>query len=200
MLFVLSKARWLPVAQALNILLHVLLLGSLGVYVLVLVRVVLAEEDRTERFIRASALFCGAMIVVGSQAAGAGYAEFIVQALAAARPGTALLAAVIPGVLGVAIGAYLIHAMKRRGEDVTVRLLALIGMLAAASFASIYAFAMREHAGHLGSYAVPNLAFVVGLTLYVILNFQTVPVRAATTRRWLSANEAGEAEREPRSA
>jgi hypothetical protein len=157
--------------QVLNVLLHVLLLGSLGVYVLVLIRVVLRSEDTVERFIRATALFCGAMIVVGSQAAGGGYASFIVESLSSARPGAAFFAAVIPGLFGVGIGWYIVYAVKHRGEDIAIRILALVGMLAAASFASIYAVAMKEEAGDIGRAAIPNIAFVTGITLYVILNY-----------------------------
>lgn len=170
--------------DVLDVLLNILLLGSLAIYVVVLIRVVLQTSDSTERFIRVTALFCGAMIVVGAQAAGSGYAEFIVDSLASARPGAALLAVVIPGLAGLAIGAYIIHAMKHRGELVAMRLLAVVGMLAAASFATIYAVAMREEDGHLGAAAVPNIAFVVGIILYVIMNYGTKPARRSSGSRF----------------
>jgi hypothetical protein len=167
----------------LDVFLNVLLLGSLAVYLFVLFYVTLRTEDRAERFIRVTALFAGAMIVVATQASGVTYANFIVDAIAKARPGVALLSAVIPALGGAALGAYGIHVFKRRGEAVGMRFLALIGMLGASSFLSIYVASMSNDAKHLRPAAVPNMAFVVGLILYVIFNWKTASMETQPPSR-----------------
>jgi hypothetical protein len=128
-----------------------------------------------ELLLRVAALFAGAMVVVGSQAAGLSFAQFSVQALSSARAGGAAAvaaAAVVPGVVGLGVGWYLTHSMHR-GESIAIRVMAFVGMLAAAEFASIYAVAVHEQGVNLGATALPNITFVVGVFLYMILRYDT---------------------------
>jgi hypothetical protein len=51
--------------------------------------------------------------------------------------------------------------------------LAFIGMLATASFASVYVVALNKNGADLGKAAIPNISFAVALLLYVVLKIDT---------------------------
>jgi hypothetical protein len=156
----------------LNLLLNLLLIGSMLAFVGCSVMLTLQTNDRVETWIRVGALFAGAMIVVGAQAAGLSFAHFIVEALSSNRPGAdaaTIAAAGAPGVLGLGVGWYLTHSMRRH-RNVAVRMMILVGMLAAAQFAEIYAAAVAKNGLAVGAAAIPNLAFAVGIILWLMLN------------------------------
>jgi hypothetical protein len=50
--------------------------------------------------------------------------------------------------------------------------LAFVGTLAAAQFAWIYAVAVQSNGLNLGPSVIPNIAFVVGILLYVVLRYE----------------------------
>ena len=128
---------------------------------------------------RVLALLAGAMIVVCAQAAGANYAEFIVDSLADVRPGVALVAAVIPGLIGLArcVPRAGLEAPGRGHRDAAActrrhgR-----GCVVPVDLRRVDALRGREYAP---AAAVPNLAFALGLILYVLLNLKTGDQRAA---------------------
>jgi hypothetical protein len=164
----------------LNIFLNLLLIGSmLGFIGLALVAALKAQTAR-ERFVRFGALFAGAMIVVGAQAAGVTYTQFIVDSLSSTQPtnvATKVAWAVIPGGLGGGLGYYLTNR-ARTSENVATRILILAGMLATAQFAQIYTFAFGERGLDIGPAAIPNLSFVVGLVLWFVFHDGNLPAGA----------------------
>jgi hypothetical protein len=171
----------------LTVLLNLMLVGSMLAFVACSVLLTLQTDDRFERLIRFGALFAGAMIVIGANAAGLSFAEFIVEAVSTNRPAGAaakIVAAAVPAGLGVGLGCYLTNSM-RRNRNVAIRVMALVGMLAATQFAEIYATAFTEHGPNVGAAAIPNLAFVVGIILWLVLNYDP---NKRTTRIQLRAN------------
>lgn len=171
------------VSIVLNLLLHTLLIGSLGLFLVAIVRVTLATEDNIERAIRAIALLAGAMVALGAQASGSSFATFTVNSLSGSRPvgtGVELLAAIIPGGVGVGMGWYIIRSLNRN-ETIAVRVLAFVGMLAAVSFAEVYAVATKTQGVILGAAAIPNSAFILGVMLYIVLKYQSSNTK--TSRR-----------------
>src|SRR5262245_18745055 len=100
----------------------------------------LRAQTARERFVRFGALFAGAMIVVGTQAAGITYTEFIVDSLSTTQPNglaTKVAWAVVPGGLGAGLGYYITNR-ARTSENIATRVMILVGMLATAQFAQIY--------------------------------------------------------------
>ena len=81
---------------------------------------------------------------------------------------------IVPGTAGVWMGWYLTRSL-RRDEDVAMRIMAFVGMLAASSFAAVYVVAIDKNGARLGASALPNISFIVGIFLYVMLRFQTSP-------------------------
>lgn len=158
---------------AFNLALHVLLVGSLLIFLIALVRMSLSQTDPQERILRVAALLAGAMVTLGAQAAGVSYANFTVKALAGARPASGAAeigATIIPGLFGVALGFYIVRVYKR-SERIAARVMGFVGMLAVTAFAEIYATATHTRGVFLGAAALPNVSFVTGIILCVIFTY-----------------------------
>lgn len=156
-----------------NLILHVLLIGSMAFFILAIVADALGDPDRRERVLRIAALAAGALVVLGAQAAGVGYASFTVGALASSRGPSALAAvaaALVPALAGSGLGFFLVRTYKR-STRIGARVLGFIGMLAATAFISIYAQATQTRGVMLGAAALPNASFVVGVILTIIFTF-----------------------------
>jgi hypothetical protein len=155
-----------------NLILNLLLVGSMIAFVGLGVVAAVRPPDPIERLIRFGALFAGAMIVVGAQVAGLTYSQFIVDSLSSTQPQNLvakILWAIVPGGLGAGLGYYLTER-ARQSTNIAIRIMILIGMLAAGQFAQIYTAAVSEHGLDIGPVAIPNLSFVVGLLLWFVLN------------------------------
>lgn len=159
-------------AKVLNILLDVLLAGSLLLFLwLLVVEMIVRETNKGERLMRSLALICGAIVALGAQAAGVGFASFTVDALTGTGPGggfVKFLSIVVPGGVAVAFGWYFTQVM-RRSAAMGMRLVSFLGMLTVISFAVIFAEATKTQGVFLGAAAIPNASFVVGLIFSVII-------------------------------
>ena len=176
-LWSLRMGRVMSVGLVLSIFEQALLLGSLAVFTAFILWHTTRAPNRQELALRVIALFTGAMVVVGAQASGLSFATFSVNALSNTQSGSAaarIAGAIIPGAVGAWMGWYLTHSM-RRDEDIAMRVMGFVGMLAASAFAAIYVVAVDKHGAHLGAAALPNISFVVGVFLYIMLKFQTNP-------------------------
>lgn len=158
-------------AIALNLLLHGVLLGSLALFLFVMVQMVAREPIHTERVYRVLALVAGAVVALGAQASGVSFATFTVHSLAGARPasaGVSLVAALVPGGVGALVGWYFVRVNKRSSVK-ALRFVTFIGMLTAVGFAEIYAVATSTKGVILGVAAIPNASFVAGIVLSVLI-------------------------------
>jgi energy-converting hydrogenase Eha subunit C len=155
-----------------NVVLHGLLISSLLLFVGAVFLVTLKTEDPLERAIRFAALFCGAMVVLGAQAAGANYADFILRAVSNVRPVSfGVFGAVLPASAGIAVGWYFTSSIKK-SSNLGIRILGFIGMLASTQFLQVYAVAVSNKGVELKSSAVPNISFMVGLILYIVTKWE----------------------------
>ena len=169
---------------AFNIVLHILLIGSMGGFIVAIVADAVADPDRRERVLRLAALGAGALVAVGAQASGASYAAFIVDSLANGQGPTAmaaLAASAIPAAGGIGLGWFLVWTY-RRSTRIGARVLGFIGMLASLAFVAIYAQATQTKGVVLGAAALPNVSFVVGVILTIIFTFDPQLKRGGTRR------------------
>jgi hypothetical protein len=153
-----------------NLVLHVLLVGSLGLFLAVIVTNAIAEPDPRERILRLAALAVGAMVTLGAQAAGVSYAAFTVDALSGARATSAIAkiaATAVPGLLGAGLGFYIVRTF-RRSDRIGMRVLGFVAMLATTAFAAVYAQATQTKGVFLGAAALPNVSFVSGVILCIV--------------------------------
>jgi hypothetical protein len=154
----------------LNIALDAILAGTLLLFLVVLVGMVVTERDRDERFMRSLALVAGALVALGAQAAGISYASYAVDALAGTGPGggaVKFLSIVIPGGVAAAFGWFFMRAM-RDSTAMGLRWMSFLGMLTVVTFGVIFAQATETQGVFLGAAAIPNTSFVVGLIFSVL--------------------------------
>lgn len=124
-----------------NVLIHAILLGAMGLFVVVLVRLTLSTYDSMERVKRVLALFAGAMVIVGAQASGLNFAEFMARALSVGRASSAaaaIVSSIVAGIAGLGIG-YLLVRLFRQHNELAVRIICLVGMLSLSAFIQSYA-------------------------------------------------------------
>jgi len=163
-----------PLATVLNILLDVILGGTLVLFLVLLVDMVVREPNPGERLMRSLALICGALVALGAQAAGVDFASYTVEALTgtrAAGAGFKALSIIIPGGMAAAFGWYFTRVM-RRSAAMGLRLVSFLGMLTVIAFAVIFAEATSTQGVFLGAAAIPNTSFVIGL-IFSVLVFNT---------------------------
>ena len=151
-----------------NILLYALLLSSFGLFVWALFSAVLNTTHQGERRFRILLMMVGATIVLVSQSTGVSYADFIVASLGDIRPLTfGFLAVVAPAAAGGTLAWYLGRQAKKN-EDLTARILALVGMLAAAQFITLFGVSISADGFSGNGAMIPNASFIVGFTLFSI--------------------------------
>ena len=156
-----------------TIILHLLLLGSLLLFVVVFVGTAFATQDRTERFLRVAAVFAGAMVSLGATASGVNYATYTVSALAQGRTVTAaahFFSAIIPALIGCGIGFFLVRTINK-STRLAMRTLGFVGMLATTAFIEVYAQAATLSGFKLGAAALPNIGFTAGVILTVVFTY-----------------------------
>jgi F0F1-type ATP synthase assembly protein I len=159
------------VSLAFNIILHGLLAGSLALFIFLLIALAAREPDPRERVLRVAALAVGALIALGSRAFGTDYATFIAQAMAGTRPASAaahVAATLVPALLGVGIGFFLTRVFGK-SQRLGMRVFTLVGMLTAIAFLQMYAEAVKVDGVFMGKAQLPNIVFVVGVLLTIIL-------------------------------
>jgi hypothetical protein len=158
-----------------NVALHLVLIGSLVFFMIVLVITVLITQNRLERLMRSAAIFAGALVALGAQASGLDYAQYTVQALSGARPASAaaqVVTTVVPAMAGAGIGFFISRKLMSN-EDMAMRGLAFVGMMATTAFLQVYAQAATSAGFKLGATAVPNIAFTAGIILTALFSLRT---------------------------
>ncbi len=171
------------VQTVMNILLNVLLIGSLLGFLLVIVGMARQAPTKLETALRVAAMFAGAMVTVGASAAGVNYAEFTVDSLAGARPASAaahLAAAVVPALAGAGLGFYMVRRIRSHSL-MAMRILGFVGMLATTAFIQVYALAADTKGIALGATAIPNIVFTAGVILAVTFGLRPEDEAAGQT-------------------
>lgn len=154
------------------LLLHVLFLGAMLLFGYALFRLIFSTDHPHERFYRVLALFLGAMIALGAQVTGVGYNVFAAGALSNVRvvsAGAAVVSSIIPALAGVGLG-FIVAYLLRKSDERSIRILGLVGMLSLVSFLVVYGLAVSAKGLFLNEAALPNLSFIVGLGLVVLLS------------------------------
>jgi hypothetical protein len=162
-------------AAVLNVLLDALLGGSLLLFVILLIDMVVREPSPSERLMRSLAMVGGAIIALGAQSAGVSFASYTVDSLTGARPaGGAFtaLSVVVPGGMATLFSWYFVRVMQRSAA-MGLRLMSFLGMLTVIAFAVIFAQATNTQGVFLGEAAIPNASFVAGLIGGVVIFMPT---------------------------
>lgn len=154
----------------LRIILNTMLISSMLAFVGFSILAALNDKNPVERLIRFGMLFSGALVVLGAEAGGVSFSQFISDSLSSTGAFPAVTGVIIPGVAGVALGLFLLLSAYN-GNIYTIRIIIFVGMLAAAQFAEIYAHALNAQGLSLGRTVAPNISFAVGVLLCLALTF-----------------------------
>jgi hypothetical protein len=126
----------------------------------------------TEKYLRVLAYIAGIITVLGAKALGDSISSVLIRALLSGRPTSiGLLGVAVPAAAGAAMAWYFVRTVRKKGSNIATRVLIFIGVLAVTQFADVYIAAFRAHGVVLGATLAPNIAFVVGLSLYLILTW-----------------------------
>jgi hypothetical protein len=157
-----------------NIILHILLLGSLLLFAIVFLITAWYAPSTIERYLRIAAVFAGAMVSLGATASGMNYAAYTVDALAQGRTVSAAahyFSIIIPALTGVGIGFFLVRTI-RKSTIMAFRVMGFVGMLATTAFIEVYAQAATVTGFKLGAAALPNIGFTAGVILTVVFTLR----------------------------
>jgi len=167
------------VSFVLNLLLHLLLTSSLLIFGYFLYWTILESGDRFESLLRAGTALSALLVILGGRLAGLNVAELTVKALSDVSPLTLVASTATPGAAGIALGWYLIRRFQHSG-NIAKRIMIFVGIIAVAQFILVYLETLREQGTDLSPAVIPNVAFVVGIILYVALTYEARP--RTTTR------------------
>jgi hypothetical protein len=136
-----------------------------------------------ERAIRIMAFGAGLLTVLGAKAAGVSISDFMVSSLKQSNP-------VLIGIFGVALpvgtGVLVAWYMKTRmekGNDFGKRIMVFVGVLVTTQFTELYAAVVHVNGFAPSRSLLPNVAFIVGLVLYIITQYDTAAIMAKAERR-----------------
>jgi len=159
-------------AVVFNVLLDILLVGSLvffGYALAMLIRDPM--QSVREKFLLSMALVAGAIVALGAQSSGVGFASFTVESLTGVRPGGAVVkaaAVIVPGGLAAGLGWYFLRVTQQSVAK-GLRIMSFLAMLTIVAFAEIFAEATKTKGVTLGVAAIPNASFVAGLIITLLV-------------------------------
>jgi hypothetical protein len=179
-----------------------IILGSLGGCLAAVGLVVFNTKGWAERIVRGLAIFAGTLVVIGAQVAGLNFSAFAVHTLTHGGLLGWLIGVawvIVGGGAGAMLGRYLISRID--GTNLQIRIMILVTIIAHVELLEIYAQNVRLYKFDLGIGALPDIAFIAGLLLYIVFRYDTGEgrqIRAHLGRRARSSwfGRGGQRERE----
>ena len=157
-------------------LVHVSVLVGLALFLRETFALIKDAPDRLERNMRLLALSVGFVTFLGARAVGINVPDLLAAALANITPvRLAIAGVVLPSGAGVFTAWFLLRGLQKRDtRDKLVRLTVMLTTFTTVLFADVYAeLALRPLANSsrpdASPHLLPNLAFFLGLSLYVVL-------------------------------
>jgi hypothetical protein len=152
-------------------LLHFVLVSSIVLFIYFCGRIVLEDDDLMERLLRVLMAVAGALITLILHISGVTLAESLVDALSNASPLALTAGAAAPAGGGVAVGWYLMRIFPR-SPNIAKRITVFVGIIGLLEFILVYGQSIAKQGLSLGYAAFPDVAFIVGLILYMGLTYK----------------------------
>lgn len=134
-----------------------------------------SERNWLEKVIKTAAMITGFLIYFGSKSIGISIPAMIAASVQNTNPIVfGFFGLILPSAAGVLVSWYCMKNM-RRSEIIASRVVILISAFIAVMFGDVYAstYQIGTVADSMNVALLPNLTFVVGLTLYVIFKYET---------------------------
>jgi len=155
----------------LNIITHIIIIAGIIAILGFIIRMIQKGSGKLERLIRVFAVIAGFLIYFTIRVIGLSIPVLVVNLLKSTETlPFRLLAIVLPALIGILVAWYCLDAMRRQA-DLPARVVILISTFILTLFIDVYVAVFSISTGaQLGSNLLPNLAFVIGLSLFVIFN------------------------------
>ena len=155
----------------LNVLTHIIIIAGIITMLGFIGRMIQKGDGKLERLIRVFALIAGFLIYFMTRAIGLSIPALIVNSLEQTGALTFwLLAIILPALIGILVAWYCLDAMRRKA-DLPARVVILISTFILTLFIDVYVATFSIPTGsQLDTNLLPNLTFVIGLSLFVIFN------------------------------
>ncbi len=134
-------------------------------------RMIIKGENKIEKTIRTFALVAGFLIYFTIRAIGFSIPDLIVQSVFGRAPlSFGIVGGLLPLIIGIAVTWYCLDAMKRKGS-LPGRIVILISTFILTLFIDVYVAVIKVPTGDkLDTSLLPNLTFVIGLSLFAIFS------------------------------
>lgn len=153
-------------------LVHVLIVGTVFLMIGVAISVISKESNDFERIILGASLATGFLIYVAARALGISIPSVMARSIATANPfGIAAMGLVFPSICGTAVAWFCLRMMKK-DEDIAKRVALLLTTLIITMFSDVYIALAPDMGLTNGKYALPNVTFVLGVTIYTIFTYR----------------------------
>jgi hypothetical protein len=159
-----------------NVVTHLLIiLGVAGMFAFVGL-MIKSEDQWLEKIIKTLAMVAGFLIYFGAKAVGISIPAMMLASVQNTNPIVfGFFGLVLPSAAGIFISWYCMKNM-RRSEVIASRIVILISAFIAVMFGDVYAssYQVETLKESMNAALLPNLTFVVGLTLYVVFKYEAV--------------------------
>jgi hypothetical protein len=132
-----------------------------------------------ERIIRGLAMFTAALVALGAQAAGLTLGSGVVSTLEVRGAVGALIKLAwlaVAGLGGAALGKYLTQQLAT-SSAIQLRVMVFVGTVAHLVMLEIYISSFSRNGFAVGAGAIPDIAFISGLLLYIVFKYDPAAVR-----------------------
>lgn len=154
------------------VLVHLLVIASIGAMLFFLRYVILKNPDAVERLLRVAAFGAGLLAYVGAKALGISIPELMASSLAVAAPlSIGFLGVVFPALAGTFVAWFCLRLMHK-DDNVAARGLVLFSAFFFTMFADTYAQMAPQATSTSADLVLPNITFVLGVVLYTIFKYK----------------------------
>ena len=154
----------------LNVLTHSIIIFGIVLMLGFIIAMIAKGHPNMEKLIRGIALIAGFLIYFTIRAIGISIPTWIVEALQHGKMMFAVAGLLVPSVFGIVITWACLDAWRRK-NDLSARLVILISTFILFLFTDVYVAVFRLTTNaRLDINLLPNLAFVIGLSLFIVFN------------------------------
>lgn len=157
--------------------------GAIAPFLVAVMLIVYRTRGVQERLIRGLALFTAGLVVLGVNAAGLAVGNAVLNSLEVSGFGGFLLKvmwAVAGGGAGVALGRWLTRQLSV-SSPVQIRVMVFAGTAAHLELLAIYLSSVQRNGFAIGAGFVPDIFFLAGFLIYIILKYDPEEVRKLRT-------------------
>jgi hypothetical protein len=170
----------ITITKVFILLAHVFIVFAMLAMVIFLWRKTWEEKHRLEKLIRFFAVVTGFLVYFGLRASGISIPALLLSSISTVdKMSFGLWAALLPAVTGALVGWFCLTALERNSH-IAPRGVIVVFAFFLTLFTDVYAatFDLARISHEFDKALIPNLTFIVGLMLYVILRFTPRALRA----------------------